>query len=267
VTQEDADSGVEDAVVRAGELLLEGDTTRAGELVLDAIRRCDSAAASAKDCSRWMTSLRGLRGAISQGNGRIEITNSLGMKMIRIPAGEYMMGSLPGEMDWARLTFKTIWREGHKQWFQDEIPLHPVRITKPYYMSATEVTVGQFREFVAATGYKTDAEKEDGGMIWSNEEGRWSPRKEMKWDQVPWRISDDQPVVFVSWNDAQAFCTWLSRKEKRTYRLPTEAEWEKACRGGAGLDQVSMGEPASRRPRHKFRRRQPQAPGKLDYGE
>lgn len=232
VTQQDADSGLEDAVVRAGELLLEGDTTKAGELVLDAIRRCDSAAASAKDCSRWMTSLRGLRVAIGQGNGRIEITNSLGMKMIRIPAGEYMMGSLPGEMDWARLTFKTIWREGHKQWFQDEIPLHPVRITKPYYMSATEVTVGQFREFIAATGYKTDAEKEDGGMIWSSEEGRWSPRKEMKWDQVPWRISDDQPVVFVSWNDAQAFCTWLSRKEKRTYRLPTEAEWEKACRGG-----------------------------------
>ena len=232
VPGQDADSGVADTVVQAGELLLQGDTTRAGELVLDAIRRCDGATANAKDCSRWMTALRGLRVAIRQGNGRIEITNSLGMRMVRIPAGEYMMGSLPGEMDWARLTFKAIWRDGHKQWFQDEIPLHPVRITKPYYMSATEVTVGQFRQFVAATGYKTDAEKEDGGMIWSNEEGRWSPRKEMKWDQVPWRISDDQPVVFVSWNDAQAFCTWLSRKEKRTYRLPTEAEWEKACRGG-----------------------------------
>lgn len=228
----DTAPSVKDRVRRAGELLAEGDDTRAGELVLEAIRDCDGGQGDVRDCSRWMSSLRGLRSVIGKGRERIELKNSIGMRMVRIPPGEYMMGSLSQEMDWLRLTFKTIWRDGHKQWFQDELPLHPVRITKPFYMSATEVTVGQFREFVAATGYKTDAEKEEGGMIWSTEESRWVPRKEMRWNSLPWKISDDQPVVFVSWNDAKAFCSWLSRKEGRTYRLPSEAQWEMGCRGG-----------------------------------
>lgn len=229
---EDAAPSVEDSVRRAGELLAEGDSTRAGELVLEAIRHCDGGQGDARDCSRWMSSLRGLRSVIGKGKERIELKNSIGMRMVRIPAGEYMMGSLSQEMDWLRVTFKTIWRDGHKQWFQDELPLHPVRLTKPFYMSATEVTVGQFREFVSATGYKTDAEKEEGGMIWSNEEYRWVPRKEMRWSNPPWKISDDQPVIFVSWNDAKAFCSWLTRKEGQAYRLPSEAQWEMGCRGG-----------------------------------
>jgi len=164
---------------------------------------------------------------------RIVLKNSIDMEMVRIPAGDYMMGSLKQEMDWVRLTFKSTWRDGHKQWFQDELPLHPVRITKPFYMGATETTVEQFREFVRSAKYKTEAEKADGGMVWDKKEYRWAPRKNMAWNSVPWKISDSQPVVFVSWNDAQEFCRWLSRKEKRTYRLPTEAEWEMACRGGA----------------------------------
>jgi len=217
----------------AGRLLAEGKVTRAREIIMGVIRECESGAGDAGDCSQWLESLRGLISVMEKPSERILFANSIGMRMVRIPAGEYMMGSLKQEMDWVRLTFKKIWREGHKQWFQDELPLHPVRITKPFYMSATEVTVGQFREFVKDTKHKTDAEKADGGMIWSHKEGRWAAQKDLKWDSVPWRIADDQPVVFVSWNDAQAFCRWLSRREKRTYRLPSEAEWEMACRGGS----------------------------------
>ncbi len=217
---------------KAGELALEGDYERAHELVNQLMRECESSDTDVRECAQWEKSLRGLEVALRRPPAQKSFTNSIGMKLVRIPAGDYMMGSLKQEMDWIRLTFKKTWRDGHKQWFQDELPLHPVRITRSFYMGATEVTVGQFREFVRETGFKSDAEKGEGGMIWNDKEYRWSPDKKMKWDSLPWRIEDNQPVVFASWNDAQAFCRWLSRKEKRTYRLPTEAEWEMACRGG-----------------------------------
>ncbi|MFH1115273.1 MAG: SUMF1/EgtB/PvdO family nonheme iron enzyme [Pseudomonadota bacterium] len=230
---EDRAARLGEKVRRAGELLQEGDRVRAKEIIRESIRVCQGAGGDVRDCAEWLRALRGLDSAVSGTGERVVVKNSIGMEMVRIPAGDYMMGSLRQEMDWVRLTFKSIWRDGHKQWFQDELPLHPVRITKAFYMGATEVTVGQFREFVRSANYKTDAGKGDGGMVWGKEEDRWTPRKGMAWDSVPWKIADDQPVVFVSWNDAQAFCRWLSRKEKRTYRLPTEAEWEMACRGGA----------------------------------
>jgi len=230
---ESAETSISERVRKAADLIQEGDNARADEIIRTTIRECENNQADRRQCAQWMKSLRGIANLIGKPKEKVAFSNSVGMEMVRIPAGEYMMGSLPQEMDWLRLTFKSIWRDGHKQWFQDELPLHPVRITRPFYLGATEVTVGQFQEFVQSTGHKTEAEKGDGGMIWSNKEYRWVPKKGMKWSSPPWRISDHQPVVFVSFNDAQAFCQWLSRKEKRTYRLPTEAEWEMACRGGS----------------------------------
>ncbi len=224
---------IPEKIRRSGEMIVSGDLAGAKEMMQRILRECESSEGDTRECSEWLDSVRGLNTVLAKPTERTKVTNSIGMSLVRIPAGEYMMGSLKREMDWLRLTFKKIWREGHKQWFQDELPLHPVRITKPFYMGATEVTVGQFRQFVKETGHKTDAEKGDGGMIFSKTEERWVPRKEMKWDSTPWKIADNQPVVFVSWNDAQAFCRWLSRKEKRSYRLPTEAEWEMCCRGGS----------------------------------
>jgi formylglycine-generating enzyme len=220
-------------VRRIGELIVSGDVAGAKEMAQSIQRKCESGDRDARECAEWSESIRGLVAILGKPSGKTSVTNSIGMNLVRIPAGEYMMGSLKRDMDWVRLTFKKTWREGHKQWFQDELPLHPVRITRPFFMGSTAVTVGQFRQFAKETAYKTDAEKGDGGMIFSKTEGRWAPRKEMKWDSTPWKVADDQPVVFVSWNDAQAFCRWLTRKEKRNYRLPTEAEWEMCCRGGS----------------------------------
>ena len=152
-----------------------------------------------------------------------EFTNSVGMKMVLIPAGEFVMGSPDSE-------------EGRDS---DEGPQHRVRIAQPFYMATCEVTVGQFRRFVEATGYRTDAEKgvqslQDGktGGYTVGSDGTWGWWEDASWRNPGFAQTDDHPVVLVSWNDARAFCAWLSRTEGREYRLPTEAEWEYACRAG-----------------------------------
>ena len=96
-----------------------------------------------------------------------------------------------------------------------------------------EITVAQFSRFVSATAYVTDAEKGEGSIILKS--GGWSTI-----DSVNWRHDTkgdintrmDHPVIHVSWNDAVAYCQWLSSATGRHYRLPTEAEWEYAARGG-----------------------------------
>ena len=110
-----------------------------------------------------------------------------------------------------------------------------MRITKPFYLGVYEVTVGQFGKFVSDTGYKTDAERNkdfEGAFGFNAATGKFEQNKGYSWRQVGFPQGDDHPVVNVSHNDAVAFCAWLSRKEGQTYRLPTEAEWEYACRAG-----------------------------------
>ena len=153
-----------------------------------------------------------------------EITSpTTGMKLVLIPAGEFLMGS----------------PDSDNEADPNEKPQHRVRITRPFYMGATEVTVGQFRRFVEATGYRTDAErvgKDARAWTWGwNEQAKkfeieTGPKS--SWRDLGFSQSDEHPVVCVSWNDAVAFCEWLTQQEKTTYRLPTEAEWEYACRAG-----------------------------------
>jgi len=143
-----------------------------------------------------------------------EMTNSLGMNLVLIPRGKFLMGSPKGEEN--RL--------------DDELQ-HEVEITRPFYLGKREVTIGQFKAFVKATGYQTEAEKDGkGGRAFDGKEFVRKP--EFTWKNLHFAQSDDHPVVVVSWGDAVAFCAWLSQKEGRTYRLPTEAEWEYACRAG-----------------------------------
>jgi sulfatase modifying factor 1 len=145
----------------------------------------------------------------------MEITNSLGMRMVSIPAGKFQMGSPENEKD----------RE------EQEVR-HEVVLTKGFYLGVHEVTVGQFRGFVEAAKYKTEAERDGKGGWGVNESGSFAENGKFTWNSPGFMQGDDHPVVLVSWNDAKAFCRWLSQREKVTYRLPSEAEWEYACRGG-----------------------------------
>lgn len=144
--------------------------------------------------------------------------NSIGMTLVRIPAGKFTMGSPAGEKD----------RLDHEN-------QHEVEITRDLYLGTHEVTIGQFRKFATDEGYRTDAETDgQGGFGYNEATGSFEGRKpQYTWQNTGWNVTDDHPVVNVSWNDAKAFCAWLSRKEQKTWRLPTEAEWEYACRAGS----------------------------------
>ena len=131
-----------------------------------------------------------------------EFTNSIGMKFVRIEAGSFAMGinqnKLPRE-----LTGNYKYRiDGDA----DEKPVHQVTISKPFYMGIYEVTNTQYERF--------------------------DPGHRHLRGKLGFSIESDEAVVFVSWNEAKAFCDWLSRKEGLSYRLPTEAEWEYACKAG-----------------------------------
>jgi formylglycine-generating enzyme required for sulfatase activity len=124
-------------------------------------------------------------------------TNSIGIRLVAVPAGEFIMGNSE-----APPKSRDQWSE--RDW--DESPAHKVKITKPFLMGATEVTNKQYEEF--------DPEHVQRRGLHNVCKG------------------DDDPVVMVTWDQAVNFCKWLSKKEGDSYRLPTEAEWEYACRAG-----------------------------------
>jgi formylglycine-generating enzyme required for sulfatase activity len=168
----------------------------------------------------------------------VEMTNSIGMKLVLIPPGEFMMGSsdeaiakLLKEAEEEGLLSKLL-----AQRIRSEAPEHRVRIARPFYIAVHEVTVGQFKAFVEATGYKTEAETDGRGgnrQVEVAGKWKWDQRPEFNWTNPGVQQTDAHPVVNVTWNDAVAFCEWLSEKQGSTYRLPTEAEWEFACRAGS----------------------------------
>ncbi len=151
---------------------------------------------------------------------------------ITIPAGRFMMGGqVPAEQ--VASDFAAYGRA--PEYFSDEYPQHLVEITKPFLLSETEVTVGQFKQFVEETKYKTDAERDgQGGWGYDKSLGKCVGRDlRFSWRDAGYPQNDQFPVVNVTWDDCQAYCQWLSRKERRMVRLPTEAEWEYACRSGS----------------------------------
>ncbi|MEI6462003.1 MAG: SUMF1/EgtB/PvdO family nonheme iron enzyme, partial [Verrucomicrobiota bacterium] len=124
------------------------------------------------------------------------VTNSIGVKLIRIEPGSFRMGQDGPAADYNVKVHAAKFDDADG----DEKPAHLVTLTAAFQIGATELTLSQYRQ------YQTEHEANQG--------------------------ADGDAVTNVSWHDAVNFCTWLSKKEGRTYRLPTEAEWEYACRAG-----------------------------------
>ncbi len=156
---------------------------------------------------------------VDQHSDRIIVSNRLaaggtGPEMLPVPAGVFRMGGVGSE---------------HTQ------PAHDVRVARPFAIGRFEVTRGEFAAFAAATGYRTDAERNDGCRLYQpGESGRRNtpPQRGTSWRQPGIDQNDRHPVVCVSWNDARAYAEWLSLQSGEHYRLPTEAEWEYAARAG-----------------------------------
>lgn len=141
--------------------------------------------------------------------------------LVVVPTGQFVMGSPADEA-------------GHQD---DEEPQRRVRIAVGFALGQGEVTVGQFREFVAATKYVSDAEKLGSATVYEESSGRIADRRGMSWrnDYRGERAGDNLPVINVSWNDANAYLEWLSARTGKHYRLPTEAEFEYAARAGSTM--------------------------------
>ncbi len=119
----------------------------------------------------------------------------------------------------------------------DEKPVHTVRLSD-FYIGRYPVTFAEFRAFIKATGHTTDAEREGYSYIYNSE---LEPKNGINWrhNAQGQPAAEQHPVIHVSWNDATEYCAWPKGVTGQAYRLPTEAEWEYAARGGAHSDEYA----------------------------
>lgn len=144
--------------------------------------------------------------------------HDLAGEMVKISGGSFLMGTLEGRTD--------------------EKPQHIVTVSS-FEIGKYEVTVGQFKKFIEATGYLTDAETnagihkgcfgDGGGVDFGQKEG-------LAWRNPGYTQSDNHPVVCISLNDAHAYIHWLNKETGSNYSLPSEAQWEYAARSGSTTD-------------------------------
>jgi uncharacterized protein (TIGR02996 family) len=166
----------------------------------------------------WLLEADPVREPLVRAQGLLgpSLRNTVGMKMVPIPAGTFRMGSPIDEQG--------------RDLDEEE---HEVRLTRPFYLAAHPVTIRQFGRFAEATGYETLNERGELAIAgWYAQTQAWQRQPAYSWYNPGWSQADDEPVVCLDYADAQAFCQWLAGVERRPYRLPTEAEWEYACRAG-----------------------------------
>lgn len=131
-------------------------------------------------------------------------------ELVVVPAGSFLMGSPAGEQDRS----------------DDQGPRHEVRIDRALAVGKHEVTVAEYGAFVRESGHA------GGSACFTYEGGEWWTREGRGWRNPGFAQGERHPVVCVSWDDARAYVQWLSGKTGQRYRLPSEAEWEYAARGG-----------------------------------
>ncbi|MCR9198593.1 MAG: formylglycine-generating enzyme family protein [Planctomycetaceae bacterium] len=155
-----------------------------------------------------------------------------GMEFVPLEAGTFRMGAQPNAVS-------------DKQ-TASEFPPHSVSLSRGFLLGRYEVTVGQFRRFVEATGYRTQVERTGTGANSLNlQTGGIQQQPATSWHSPGFAQTDNHPVVCVSWGDATAFCEWMTAQTGQICRLPTEAEWEYACRGGNAARYSTGDAPAS----------------------
>ncbi len=187
-------------------IVLEADASvsgrvQGGSLAVPTLSRCDAPTVPRSNASRATLTI-----------------GDVSFDLVRIPAGEFLMGCNDE---------------------QEEKPIHKVCIDYDFEIGRTEVTRAQFHIFVEATGYITEAEKE--GWAWTRSQWQdWHPELDISWRNPGFSQADDHPATCVSWYDAMAFCRWLSAQSDEEIRLPSEAEWEYACRAGTTGDYAGV---------------------------
>jgi formylglycine-generating enzyme required for sulfatase activity len=145
-----------------------------------------------------------------------DLGEGVNLEMVLISAGTFKMGSLDSEVG-----------------SQSDETRHEVTISKPFYLGKYPITVAQWKRFVAVTDYKTEAETSGGAFKWDGKEWKLDP--DTNWKHPGFRQAPTHPVVCVSWNDVQKFHSWLNAlalKNATTFAMPSESQWEYACRAG-----------------------------------